>query len=85
MHGEAKKLDFLKNRPQKSGLKALKNSIFEGGFTFQVVLKTLLCIHYSGLQGSDIKPSFLLTKSVFLGYLLIGTSYDSDFCMGVKI
>ena len=28
---------------------------------------------------------FCLTRSVFLEYFLIGTSYGSDFCMSVKI
>ena len=46
MHGKAKKLVFLKNRPQKSGLKALKNSIFEGDFAFLITVKTFLRIQW---------------------------------------
>ena len=44
MHGKAKKLFILKNRPQKSGLEALKNSIFEGVFAFQITLKNFMRI-----------------------------------------
>ena len=40
---------------------------------------------YSGLEESEIKWVIFLTRSVFLEYLLIGTSYGSDFCMSVKI
>ena len=45
--------------------------------------KALILAHhldtYSGLQWSDEKPGVLPTQSVFLGYLLIGASYGSDF------
>ena len=41
------KRGFLKNRPQKSGLKAaLKNSIFEGVFACQITLKNFLRIQW---------------------------------------
>ena len=66
MHGKAKKLDFLKNQPQKSDLKALKNSFFEGDFAFQVALKNFLPIQWSCSRYVEGAPGWYLyahTKS----------------------
>ena len=47
MLGKSKKLFFFwENRPQKSGLKAVKKCIFEGDFAFQIVLKNFLRIQW---------------------------------------
>ena len=63
----------------------VENLFVQSFSSFQSMLPNGVGQAYSGLQGSGENPVFFLTRSVFLEYLLIGTSYGFGFCMSVKI